>query len=393
MTLTRTPIIDVPYRWRDMLRAIKYVNDPSARGKFISVLRGRVHSENIYLTSSGIASFYIILMAMKKMSHKTEVLLPAYTAGSLVTAVLKAGLRPVLYDVCPEDFNPDEGSLFKVISDKTLAVLGVHLFGICIRDIERLRKRMPADTFLIEDCAQASGSMIGEKYVGSFGDAGFFSFNRGKNIPLGGGGCIVTDNEKLASEIEKILEGLKDETWFREALAFFKVIIVRLGTDPLIYGIGSPIISNFKDTTPSQDFPVGGISYFQSGLGAILAERAEGFFLKRYNNGMRLISALEDVKGLTVPRIPGNTRPAFNRFPILFETTKAREEAAEILWHNGIEASSMYSKPVHHMFDIGYKKEDFPNAGSIARRLLTLPVHPSVDGKILEKMAELIRNI
>lgn len=385
--ISKIPIIGSALNYQDLLSAFRQANNKSILDEFRIKLFSFIPSRHIYLTNSGISSFYIILKALKEKSAKKEVILPAYTAGSLVVAVVKAGLKPVLCDISLEDFNLDRDVLLKVISQDTLAVVYVHMFGIGIGDIEQLRKRIPPDIFLIEDCAQSMGTRIKDKPTGSFGDISFFSFNRGKNLPLCSGGCIATNNEEIAVAIEKNIKGLKVAPDFSLP---FKILAFSLTAHPYIYGLGYFFISHFKETRPPKDFTVKKFTAFQASLGLTLLKKAEKLFSRRYQNGILLLNALKAIPGIILPKISENTYPVFNRFPVLFKDLKKKENVEKRLWKDGIETSRMYLAPLHQMFDLGYKKQDFPNANYFAKHLLTFPVHPLVQKEDLLKIIKVI---
>lgn len=386
-------IVGSPITPSDIRRALKYAGSGSFREEFCAVLAKFAEAQYVYAVNSGISSFYIILEALRGLSPKKEVILPAYTAGSLVVAVRKAGLVPVLCDISLEDFNLDVDSLQGVISEKTLAIVGVHSFGISIKDIKGARRKIPDNIFFIEDCAQSMGSKVKEKETGVFGDVSFFSFNRGKNLPLCGGGCIATNNGKIAAGIEEKIKNLGEQGLFSNISSLLAVTSFSLAVKPFVYGAGFGLISRFKDNAPPQDFKIAEMNGFQAKLGLLLMRKKEELFLRRYENGMRLIRGLLGVNGIILPKIQEYTRPAFNRLPIVFKYPGKRTAAQKRLWECGIEASPMYSKPLHSMFSLGYKKEDFPNANYLAERLLTLPAHPAVEQEALSKIVETIRQI
>ena len=180
---------------------------------------------------------------------------------------------------------------------------------------------------------------------------------------------------------------------FEEFLAVFSAAAFRLAVNPYVYGACFPLISRFKENSPPKDFAVKRMCDFQVGLGAVLIERLEELFSKRYRNGIFMINALGGNKGLILPKIPKDARPAFNRLPVLFKDAERRETAQRMLLASGIESSRMYLKPIHQMFDMGYAKGAFPAASYLAERLLTLPVHPAVRQEELEKMAGILRGI
>ena len=188
-----------------------------------------------------------------------------------------------------------------------------------MKGIEDLRRKISPDIFLIEDCAQAMGSKIGERQVGNFSDVSFFSFNRGKNLSVSGGGCITTDSKELSEKIYASYKLCIKNCSLRRKLFFpFKALAISLASNPFIYGLGYPFISQFKEKRPPTDFAVEKISNFQTALGSRLLEGIDISLLKRYQNGMFLINSLKDLKGLIIPQILKNSMPVFNRFPLLF---------------------------------------------------------------------------
>lgn len=391
--INRLPIIGSPVTGSDIWRALGFMKTARVKEKFRAAFSEFAQARYVYETNSGISSFYIILEAIKRLSAGKEVILPAYTAGSLAVAVQKAGLTPVLCDISPEDFNLDINFLPGAISKNTLAVAGVHSFGISIKDIKDARKKIPGNIFFIEDCAQSMGTKVEEKQTGSFGDVSFFSFNRGKNLPLCGGGCITANNEKIAAAIEEKMKGLGNDGLLSDILSLSAISCFSLAANPFVYGAGFCFISRFKDNAPPKDFKVGKMNGLQAGLGLGLMRRKEELFSARYKNGMYLINGLKDIEWIILPRIQEHTYPVFNRLPVVFRDLNQRLIAQEKLWECGVEASPMYLRPLHHMFNLGYKKEEFPRAGYFAKRLLTLPTHPAIGRDMLSKMVDVIRRI
>ncbi len=388
--ISKIPIIDSWLSFRDILFALKMSRKDSLGQEFRLKISRLLGLENIYFTDSGLSAFFIILNALKENSKKREVVLPAYTAGSLVTAVIKAGLKPVLCDISLKDFNLEVNGLEKSVSGETLAVICVHLFGIGTEDIAGLKAKLASGVLLIEDCAQAMGSKITEKQVGSFADISFFSFNRGKNLPLCSGGCIATNSEIWSASLSRQIEQLADPGLFSKTLIPLKILAISLAVNPFIYGLGFPLISLFKDDSPLVNIRPRKFTAFQAGLGLALLSRTESFFKSRFQNGKFLLDNLKDKEGIIVPDISSRSQPVFNRFPVVFEDPEKKEKIKQKLWKLGIEASEMYLRPVHQMFDLGYKLEEFPQANYLASHLLTLPVHSSIRQEDLEIMIKVI---
>lgn len=391
--IRKLPIIGHTLTLGDIRYGVLHAFDEGCKDLFCQSLLEYTASQNVFLLNSGIASFYVILEALKKISSRNEVLLPCYTAPSLVVAIQKAGLKPVLCDIRLTDFNMDSDEVFKKINQNTLCILGVHMFGIPWEDIVDFKKKIHKDIFVIEDCAQAFGSKINGRLVGRCADISFYSFNRGKNLPTYDGGCIVTNSKELADGVrEAIAEAPSPGVLTIVSLAL-KLWALYFSFKPFFYGIFSPLIARFKDNSVPEDFRVFHYSSFQAAVGNSLLIHAREAFALRCENGRRLIALLEGMPGIIVPKIPENVVSAFNRFPLVFKEIRHKDRVIERLHRAGIESSKLYLEPLHHIFDLGYKKDDFPNAVYFAERLLTLPVHPLVTQEDIEVMVKVIKEV
>ncbi|MCG2703541.1 MAG: DegT/DnrJ/EryC1/StrS family aminotransferase [Candidatus Omnitrophica bacterium] len=345
---------------------------------------------HIILSDSGLSAFYLILAALKKGSSRNEVILPAYTAGSLVVSVRKAGLKPVLCDISLNDFNMDAALLPGIISQNTLCIVGVHMFGIVMPGLGRLKKRFPG-VFIIEDACQSFGSRMQGEMADAAADVSFFSFNRGKNLPTYGGGCIALNNTELAQKIIKEAMSAQETGLGDKIRIWMKMLAMSVVVNPRLYGAIYPMLCRFKEVSPPHDFSVKRYTDVQAQVALDLLRQADASAAKRVYNGMRLIAGLKDSDALIVPDIPAHTKPAFNRFPVVFKDADKRSRAEKALWRHGFETSRMYMRPLHMMFDLGYAKAGFPNAEYLAERLLTLPVHLLLTESDLKKIIDTIR--
>jgi len=111
----------------------------------------------------------------------------------------------------------------------------------------------------------------------------------------------------------------------------------------------------------------------------------------RIDNGLFLLNHLAAVPGIRLPLIYPQSSICFNRFPVIFDDIKKIKLVQEALDMNGIEASRMYYKPLHKMFDLGYKSGDFSNAEYFAEHVLTLPVHPLMSDKDIARLIKVIK--
>jgi len=137
-----------------------------------------------------------------------EVLVPAYSWVSTASAVSRVGAKPVFVDVHPDYYTIDSNQIESKLTSKAKAIIPVHFYGLpaempAISEIAKKHK-----LFVIEDCAQSHGAMIGKQMAGTFGDLATFSFYPGKNLgAFGDGGAILTSNSDLADKC-KIISGL-----------------------------------------------------------------------------------------------------------------------------------------------------------------------------------------
>ena len=158
--------------------------------------------------ANGLDALILILRAYKEMGvmgEGDEVIVPANTYIATILAISENGLRPVLVEPDPITYNLNPALIEQHISDKTRAILTVHLYGQVtgMDEINAIARRY--DLKVIEDCAQAHGAQYQGRKVGSLGDAAGFSFYPGKNLGgLGDAGAVTTSDPQLAKTIKAL---------------------------------------------------------------------------------------------------------------------------------------------------------------------------------------------
>lgn len=184
----------------------KYVNECldstwiSSKGKFVNEFEdafadylGVKHATTV---SNGTVAIHLALLALG-IGEGDEVIVPTLTYIASVNAIAYTGATPVFVDSIKESWQIDPNDVIKKITPKTKAIMAVHLYGHpCDMDalVEICKKN---DLFLIEDCAEAIGTMYKGKHVGTFGDISTFSFFGNKTITTGEGGMVVTNDATL----------------------------------------------------------------------------------------------------------------------------------------------------------------------------------------------------
>jgi dTDP-4-amino-4,6-dideoxygalactose transaminase len=163
---------------------------------------------------------------------------------------------------------------------------------------------------------------------------------------------------------------------------------------PGAYGLAHFFRSCYQSRTVAADFPVREMTAFQALLAGRLALRIKEITDLRQQQGLYLAQRLKNIEGASIPDLPEKERYNFTRFPVLVKNAGQIALIQQRLWkERGIETSRLYEKPLHHMFDLGYRGDDFPNACFLADHLLTFPVHAFVSQRDLEAMVDIVSRV
>lgn len=297
------------------------------------------NSEYCVGVGNGLDALFLALKAMG-IAMGDEVIVPSNTYIATALAVTYVGATPVFVDPDIRTFNIDPTKIEAKITNKTKAIMPVHLYGQpCDMDpIMDIAKRHKLK--IVEDCAQAHGATYKNKKVGSFGDAAGFSFYPGKNLgALGDAGAVVTNKEELAKKVRA------------------------LGN----YG------SDYK------------YHHIYQGNNSRLDEMQAAFLtakllkLDKVNEDRRKIAKkyLEGMNNpeIVMPYVPDYANPVWHIFGV---RCKRRSELESFLIDAGVATNKHYPIPIHLQEcykDLGYKKGDFPVAEEISSTELSLPMY------------------
>lgn len=153
---------------------------------------------------NGLDGLTLALRAMG-VQRDDEVIIPSHTFIATALAVSNIGAKPIFVEVKESDYTIDPDKIEEKVSDKTKAIIAVHLYGQCadMDEINKIAKKH--NLYVLEDAAQAHGATYKGRKAGSLGDAREFSFYPGKNLgAMGDAGCVVTNNEKIANKVRKL---------------------------------------------------------------------------------------------------------------------------------------------------------------------------------------------
>jgi dTDP-4-amino-4,6-dideoxygalactose transaminase len=337
-------------------------------------------------------------MGLKRLSGRTRVAVPAYGCPTVVQSVLTADLVPVLCDVSPLTLDLDSGAMRRLIDRDLLAVVPAHLYGWAQDVRHLLTLGQQHGFFVIEDAAQALGATLSGKLVGNWGDAGFFSLGRGKCIPAGHGGVIVSQ-QGCASAISQVVEeSISDRTGFDiAAVALFLGYGVATHPSGWWFVTRTPLNPSdyCMDGETLPPISLRGLSAVHAGIGASILARLNRIHADRRRNAGRLMAQLAEFGFVTIPEISPDADPVFLRLPFVVDGEECADELFDLLSREGIGVSRSYWRTVPEMFPSVFASDggDFPGASRLARNLLTLPTHAHVREADIERIVAAFRTV
>ena len=322
-----------------------------------------------------------------------EVILPAYACPDLVSAVVYAGARPVLVDLERDRPWLNLSELAGAISDNTIAIVAVNLFGISERWHQLRQLADQNDIVLIEDSAQYFPG--GDEQPDWQGDLVVFSFGRGKPASLLGGGAVLSRDAELSGQLpapESAPASMSERWSFSLKARLYNAMIV-----PRLYWLPQALpFLHLGETRYHTLHDIETMDQVRSELLAVNIVNYQGD-IDASHRCEAISSMLASQPTVTnLPRIcetPVNRR--LLRYPVLLEAV-SRDRAYQRLKQAGLGASIMYptSLPkitgLSHLLDAGQR---FPNAESFAAQLLTLPTHAQVSEKNIDEMGAILKDI
>ena len=287
-----------------------------------------------------------------------EVIVPAFTWVSTANVVLYCGATPVFADVSTNSFNIKPEQIAKKITNKTKAIIPVHLFGLCA-DIDLIKSIIPKDVKILEDAACGAGAKYNGKYAGTLGDAASFSFHPRKSITTGEGGMVTTQNNSLFELMDQM----------RNHGATISEEQRHQGPKPYILPDFNLLGFNYRMTD------------LQGSIGLVQLDKLDNIIDERAKWARWYKDQLSDINWLRLPEEPDNGRHGWQSFvtyvdPIL--APKTRNEIMEKLQDMGI--STRPGTHAVHMLSVykekfGLKPSDFPGARDCDANTMAIPLH------------------
>jgi dTDP-4-amino-4,6-dideoxygalactose transaminase len=320
-------------------------------GEFEQAFAASCGARHAFAVSSGTAALHLALLACE-CGPGDEVILPSLNFVAAANVVVHAGARPVFCDIRgTDDLNLDPDDVESAITDRTKALLVLH-YGGHPCDMEAIGKIAGQHGLtVIEDAAHAPGATWNGKACGTLGDVGCFSFFSNKNLPVGEGGIVVTDDSDLAERIRLFRShGMTTLTWDRH-----------------------------RGHAHAYDVVVNGFNYrfdeVRAAIGLLQLDRLPAANQARARIVAKYREKLQGVPGLTLPFASHHGVSANHLAVAVLPEGSDRQTVRDMMTSDGVQTSVHYP-PIHH-FSVFQDLNDrsLANTDRVANRILTLPLY------------------
>lgn len=363
-------------------KEIEYIKDALSKGRISGdgyytnkcneFIKNTFRTKKALLTTSCSSALDMAALLLD-LKEGDEVIMPSYTFVSTANAVALRGAKPIFADIQENTLNIDPKDIERKITNKTKAIFPVHYAGVsCDMDrIMHIAKKY--NLKVVEDAAQGVNAKYKNKYLGTIGDIGCYSFHETKNYICGEGGAIlINQDEELAKRAEIIREkGTNRSQFFRGEVD--KYTWVDVGSSYLPSDILAAMLwAQFERLDEIND----------------MREKV----YKSYYNGLH---DLEKQGKLRLSVIPEDCESNYHIFYILLNTEEERNYVMDKLKESGVSAVFHYI-PLHTSpmgLKLGYKKGDLPKTENLSGRLLRLPMYAELKDKEINYIIDKICNI
>ncbi|PUB81168.1 MAG: erythromycin biosynthesis sensory transduction protein eryC1 [gamma proteobacterium symbiont of Ctena orbiculata] len=361
------PMVDLKQQYLDLkeeidngllagLEETKFILGPNVRAfeKECAEYLGVEHTVGV---ASGTDALHLALIAAG-VGEGDEVITTPFTFIATAEAIRYLGATPVFVDIDPHTYNMDLNQVEDAITERTRAILPVHIFGqpVDMVTVQSLAERH--DLLVIEDCAQSFGAHINTRQTGNFGLAGCFSFFPSKNLGgYGDGGLVSTNSAELAEHLRVLRnhgswkQYHHSEIGFNSRLDELQAIILR-----------------------------------------VKLKRIDNYNEHRRRAANRYSAALVEMPGITPPYEDGIGHHVYHQYTLLAEN---RDTIQQALRDNEIACAIYYPIPLHQqeVFINVCQGLSLPVSERISRQCLSLPVFPELKDAQIDRILDVIREV
>ena len=311
-----------------------------------------INSKHCIAVNSGTSALHLALLAAE-IRTGDEVIVPSFSFAATANVVALTGATPVFADIDENTFNLDPLSVESLISSKTRAVMPVHLYGQPAQIDELTKICAKYGLILLEDAAQAVGASFDGQPVGTFGIVGSFSFYPTKNMTSGEGGMAATNDPEIARTIKLLRNQGMEKRYANEIVGF-----------------------NNRMTD------------IHAAIGRVQLNKLNGWTIARQKNAAFLNANLRNV---ITPLVINKAVHVWHQYTIRI-TDQNRDNFSEQLKKRGVGSGVYYPTPIHKLPSFS-QATDLPATNRVSQQCLSLPVHPSLTQRDLEKIVQSVNEI
>ncbi len=313
-----------------------------------------------------------------------EVITTPYTFFATAEAISFVGATPVFVDVLTDTYNMDVSQIEAKITDKTRAIMPVHIFGLCA-DMQRINEiAKKHGLFVIEDACQAAGAVYYGQKAGALADVACFSFFPTKNLGCAGDGGIITTNDEKLATICKALRAHGSGEMGEKAYNLLNNIDAEVEED---------VSADNTVYNPKKyyNYLIGHnsrLDELQAALLRIKLRKLDEYIQNRRKTAQRYTEALKD-KYI----VPVEEEENMHAYHLYILQSENRQQTIEALDKAGVAAGVYYPVPLHLQkcyTDLGYQLGDLPNAEYLSHRTFAIPMFPEINDNEIEHVIEVL---
>ena len=328
------------------------INGPAV-GELEEAIAGYCGCAEAIGVSSGTDALLCSLMALE-IGAGDEVITTPYTFFGTAGSIRRTGAKPVFVDIEPDTFNLAVARLEAAVTERTRAIIPVHLFGQMADMDAIMRIAAGHDLAVIEDACQAIGATCGGRGAGSIGTMGCFSFYPSKNLGgLGDGGMIVTQDADLAARLRAFRNHGEETRYMHKWVG-----------------------GNFRLDT------------VQAAVLVVKLRHLAGWSEKRRANAARYDELFADCEEVVTPVVREGNCSIFNQYVV---RVRRRDALRQFLAERDIGTAIYYPLSLHEQEcfrDLGYARGDFPESERAAAETLALPIYPELTDEQICSVAD-----
>ncbi|MFD3157502.1 LegC family aminotransferase [Haloimpatiens sp. FM7330] len=322
-----------------------------------------INAKKSVVTMNGTTALELALRTLG-IGEEDEVIVSSLTFISPINTIKYVGAEPVFADACRDTYVMDADKIEQLITSKTKAIIPVHIYGhpVDMNKIMKIAKKY--NLFVIEDATESLGSLYKDKYVGTIGDIGCFSFNGNKLITTGAGGMLVTNNEKYGERAKFLSTQTKvvneNKSFYHPEIGY-----------------------NFR------------MPNLLAAMGCAQLENIEKYIKVKREHANIYNNILKGVKGITIPTEKDYAKNVYWLYSILIEDDFpiTRDELIKVLEEEGIQSRPFFM-PIHNMPPyVNCIHGDMTITNELYDKGINLPSSVGLTIKDIKKVCDKIANV